>query len=69
MSSAKSAQGFDVTNTEPLFHNMSRAIIWGMQSRAVQVFTKAIFTTSLFLRNKSYLEKMFLSSQDKFLEI
>lgn len=38
MKSAKSAQGHGVQEAEPLFHNMTRAIIWGMQSRAVQVF-------------------------------
>lgn len=38
MKSEKSAQGPGVQEAEPLFHNMTRAIIWGMQSRAVQVF-------------------------------
>lgn len=40
LESLKAAKSGHVTNgmeAEPLFHDMTRAIIWGMQSRAVQV--------------------------------
>ena len=38
MSKARSERsGGETSDNEPLFHDMTRAIVWGMQSRAVQV--------------------------------
>ena len=71
MSKARSERsGGETGDNEPLFHDMTRAIVWGMQSRAVQVMQHenlhALLLRRLYRGENGYFFIAFLRTLDIF---